>query len=88
LDNSNNTQAIEFQIKGEYVELCNLLKLVGIAESGGRGKALVAEGAVKVDGQPESRKTAKIRAGQVVECLGIKINIHGRQLRAGPEDVV
>ena len=88
MDNSNNTQAIEFQIKGEYVELCNLLKLVGIADSGGRGKALVAEGAVKVDGQPESRKTAKIRAGQVVECLGIKINIHGRQLRAGPEDVV
>lgn len=88
MNNSNNTQTIEFQIKGEYVELCNLLKLVGIAESGGRGKALVAEGAVKVDGQPESRKTAKIRAGQVVECLGIKINIHGRQLRAGPEDVV
>ncbi len=75
MDNSNNTQTVEFQIKGEYVELCNLLKLVGIAESGGRGKALVAEGAVKVDGQPESRKTAKIRAGQVVECLGIEIKI-------------
>jgi len=75
LDNSSNSQTVEFQIKGEYVELCNLLKLVGIAESGGRGKALVAEGAVKVDGQPESRKTAKIRAGQIVECLGIEIKI-------------
>ena len=75
MDNSKITQSIEFQIKGEYVELCNLLKLVGLAESGGRGKALVAEGAVKVDGQPESRKTAKIRAGQVVECLGIEIKI-------------
>lgn len=75
MDNSSNSQTVEFQIKGEYVELCNLLKLVGIAESGGRGKALVAEGAVKVDGQPESRKTAKIRAGQVVECLGIEIKI-------------
>jgi ribosome-associated protein len=75
LDNSSNSQTVEFQIKGEYVELCNLLKLVGIAESGGRGKALVAEGAVKVDGQPESRKTAKIRAGQVVECLGTEIKI-------------
>ena len=74
-DNSKITQSIEFQIKGEYVELCNLLKLVGIAESGGRGKVLVAEGAVKVDGQPESRKTAKIRAGQVVECLGIEIKV-------------
>ena len=75
MDNSKITQSIEFQIKGEYVELCNLLKLVGLAESGGRGKALVAEGAVKVDGQPESRKTAKIRAGQVVECLGIEIKV-------------
>lgn len=75
MDNSSNSQTVEFQIKGEYVELCNLLKLVGIAESGGRGKALVAEGAVKVDGQPESRKTAKIRAGQIVECLGIEIKI-------------
>ena len=75
MNNSSNTQSIEFQINGEYVELCNLLKLVGLAESGGRGKALVAEGAVKVDGQPESRKTAKIRAGQVVECLGIEIKV-------------
>lgn len=75
MDNSSNSQTVEFQIKGEYVELCNLLKLVGIAESGGRGKALVAEGAVKVDGQPESRKTAKIRAGQIVECSGIEIKI-------------
>ena len=75
MDNSSNTRSIEFQIKGEYVKLCNLLKLVGIAESSGRGKALVAEGAVKVDGRPESRKAAKIRAGQVVECLGIEIKI-------------
>jgi ribosome-associated protein len=74
-DNSGSTKTLEFRIKGEYVELCNLLKLVGIAESGGRGKALVAEGAVKVDGRPESRKTAKIRAGQVVECSGIEIKV-------------
>ena len=74
-NNSSNTKPLEFQIKGDYVELCNLLKLVGIAESGGRGKAMVAEGAVKVDGQPESRKTAKIRAGQLVECLGTRIRL-------------
>ena len=66
---------IEFQLTGEYVELCNLLKLVGIADSGGQGKALVAQGEVRVDGQPESRKTAKIRAGQQVECLGSRVVI-------------
>lgn len=68
-------QIIEFELNTEYIELCNLLKLAGIADSGGRGKTMVAEGLVKVDGQPESRKTAKIRAGQTVECLGIKITV-------------
>ena len=34
---------------------------------------MVAEGEVTVDGQPESRKTAKIRAGQRVECRGIRV---------------
>jgi ribosome-associated protein len=62
--------AIEFQLRGEHVRLCDLLKLTGIADSGGQGKHLVAAGEVSVDGQPESRKTAKIRAGQIVECRG------------------
>ncbi|HEX7953741.1 MAG TPA: RNA-binding S4 domain-containing protein [Burkholderiales bacterium] len=66
-------QTIQIQLKGEYVRLCDLLKLAGIADSGGRGKQLVAEGGVTVDGQPESRKTAKIRAGQTVECGGRKV---------------
>ncbi len=64
---------MEFELKGEFIELCNLLKLVGIAQSGGQGKMMVADGIVKVDGKPELRKTAKIRNGQVVECLGEKI---------------
>ena len=66
-------ETIEFQLRGEHVRLCDLLKLAGIAESGGQGKQLVAAGEVKVDGQSESRKTAKIHAGQVVECRGAKI---------------
>jgi ribosome-associated protein len=70
-------QSIEFPLKGEYIELCNLLKLAGVAESGGRGKTLVAEGRVTVDSQPESRKTAKIRVGQVVECMGVQIAVVG-----------
>ncbi|MCL4469545.1 MAG: RNA-binding S4 domain-containing protein [Gammaproteobacteria bacterium] len=71
-------QTVELRLNGEHIELCNLLKLAGVAESGGRGKALVAGGEVTVDGQPESRKTAKIRAGQVVECLGARITVVGK----------
>ncbi len=70
-------QDIEFMARGEYVELCNLLKLTGVADSGGQGKALVAAGEVTVDGQPESRKTAKIRPGQVVVCHGMRITVVG-----------
>lgn len=66
---------VDFELKDEYVELCNLLKLVGLADSGGRGKQMVAEGLVKVDGQPESRKTAKIRSGQVVTCQNVSIKV-------------
>lgn len=67
---------IDFELRDEYVELCNLLKLSGVADSGGQGKAMVAEGLVQVDGQPETRKTAKIRAGQRVECNGVTIEVH------------
>lgn len=68
-------QQLEFQLRGEFVELCNLLKLTGVADSGGAGKALVAEGVVSVDGQVELRKTAKIRAGQLVELGDIEIRV-------------
>ncbi|MBB5017119.1 ribosome-associated protein [Chitinivorax tropicus] len=66
---------IEFELRDDFVELHQLLKLTGIADSGGMGKLLVANGEVRVDGQPESRKTAKIRANQVVECLGTRIRV-------------
>ncbi len=66
---------LEFQVRGEFVELNQLLKLTGVCDSGGAGKALVAEGAVQVDGKVELRKTCKIRAGQVVSVGEIQINV-------------
>jgi ribosome-associated protein len=65
----------EFKLRGEYVALCDLLKLTGIADSGGQGKLMIANGEVTVDGQPESRKTAKIRVNQTVQCLGQTIRV-------------
>ncbi|MGJ4802869.1 RNA-binding S4 domain-containing protein [Luteimonas sp. SDU82] len=64
-----------FALDGEYVELNQLLKLCGVVDSGGAGKALVASGAVRVDGEVELRKTCKIRAGQVVEADGVRIRV-------------
>ena len=59
----------------EFVELNQLLKLVGLADSGGAGKALVASGSVQVDGATELRKTCKIHAGQVVTIEGMEIRV-------------
>jgi ribosome-associated protein len=68
-------QKLTFELNGEYVEVNQLLKLVGLVDSGGAGKNLVASGAVKVDGKPESRKTAKIRAGQTVSLGDVRISV-------------
>jgi ribosome-associated protein len=68
-------QEIEFHLHGEFVELNQLLKLAGVCDSGGAGKALVAGGAVSVNGQVELRKTAKIRAGQVVSLGDVQIRV-------------
>lgn len=65
----------EFVLKGDYIALCDLLKTEGIADSGGQGKAMVAEGIVRVDGAIELRKTAKIRKGQVVEIFDQTITL-------------
>jgi len=68
-------QPIRFELdaRHDHVELNQLLKLVGLCDSGGAGKALVASGAVRVDGQVELRKTCKIRPGQRVDCGGVQI---------------
>lgn len=66
---------VDFELRGEYVALCDLLKIAGVVTSGGEGKARVDAGGVMVDGQPESRRTAKIRAGQVVECDGVRVTV-------------
>ncbi len=66
-------QQLEFDLNGEFVELNQLLKLVGVCDSGGAGKMLVASGDVSVDGKVELRKTCKIRAGQVVTLGDVRI---------------
>lgn len=66
-------QTIEFELDRDHVELNQLLKLTGLCDSGGAGKALVASGAVSVDGAVELRKTCKIHAGQVVALDDVQI---------------
>jgi ribosome-associated protein len=64
-----------FELNAEFVELNQLLKLVGVCSSGGAGKALVAAGEVSVDGHVELRKTCKVRAGSVVTLGDVRISV-------------
>lgn len=68
-------QNIEFDLAPgvPYIEVNHLLKVTGVCDSGGAGKAMVADGMVRVDGAVETRKTAKIRAGQTVTCANVRI---------------
>jgi ribosome-associated protein len=68
-------QKIEFSLNREFVQLNQLLKLTGLCDSGGAGKALVATGTVAVDGSVELRKTCKIRVGQVVTLGDVEISV-------------
>jgi ribosome-associated protein len=58
---------LKYELTGEFIELKNLLKLMGVCESGGAAKMLIAAGEVLVDGEVELRKGRKIRKGQSVQ---------------------
>lgn len=68
-------QNIDFDLTAEFIELNQLMKLVGLVDSGGAGKNMVASGAVSVDGKQELRKTAKIRSGQTVTVGDLQIRV-------------
>ncbi|BDT58054.1 RNA-binding protein [Massilia varians] len=68
-------QKVDFDLTAEFVELNQLMKLVGLVDSGGAGKNMVASGAVAVDGKQELRKTAKIRSGQTVTVGDVQIRV-------------
>ena len=64
-----------FQLRGEFIPLNDLLKLLGLTPSGGAAKALIAEGTVTVDGEVETRIRRKLRPGQVVRFADEEIRV-------------
>jgi ribosome-associated protein len=67
-----------FQLNEDFVELHVLLKLLGLAPSGGAAKAMIAAGNVSVDGVIETRKACKIRSNQVVGVADDEIRVVGQ----------
>ena len=57
---------LRFAVRGDHIQLDQLLKATGLCESGGAAHAAIAEGEVRVDGVVDTRKRAKLRPGQRV----------------------
>ncbi len=57
----------KFKIKGEYIQLNQLLKVIGWCDSGGAANILIHHGEVKVNGVVELRRRNKIFSGFKVE---------------------
>ena len=66
--------AIDFALRGEHITLEALLKASGLA-SGGGAKALIAEGAVHVNGQAETRRGRKLRLGDEVQMGKARVRV-------------
>ena len=63
----------EFKIEGEYIQLIQLLKALGIAETGGHAKYIVEQGEVIRNGEVETRKRAKLIPGDIIEIDDLRI---------------
>ena len=55
-------------IAGDMIRLGQLLKLAGLAESGGEARELVQDGAVRVNGEVEMRRGRQLHRGDLVEA--------------------
>jgi ribosome-associated protein len=65
----------EVAIAGDMIRLGQLLKLAGVAQDGGEAKALLADGAVTVNGEAEARRGRQLGVGDVVSVDGETLRI-------------
>jgi ribosome-associated protein len=68
---------LDFALRGPSITLDALLKATGLAPSGGAAKLLIAEGGVRVNGQPETRRGRKLRDGDEVSLGEALLRIRG-----------
>ena len=77
----SDADSIIAELESEFVELYKILKFEGLSESGANAKQAIADGLVSVNGEVETRKRKKIRAGDQIDFIDHHIEVVGR-----PED--
>lgn len=67
--------AVQLEVRGEFIQLDQVLKVTGLCHSGGFAHSVIEAGEVSVDGVVEKRKRAKLRPGQRVGYAGETIEL-------------
>lgn len=65
----------DFKIEGDYIELIQLLKATGIAQTGGHAKFIVEDGEVIRNGEVEKRKRAKLIPGDEIRVGDVVLHL-------------
>ncbi len=63
------------EIRDATIRLGQLLKLADLVDSGADVKALLADGAVSVNGEPETRRGRQLAVGDVVSVGGDQVRV-------------
>ena len=66
------------ELETEFVELYKILKFEGLSDSGGNAKQAIADGLVSVNGEVETRKRKKIKAGDQIDFIDHHIDVIGK----------
>jgi ribosome-associated protein len=65
----------DVDIRGDTIRLGQVLKLAGVADSGGEARALIEGGGVQVNGEVELRRGRQLHPGDVVAVEGENLRI-------------
>ena len=65
----------DIPIRGEMIRLGRLLKLAGVADTGGEARALVAETRDRVNGEQETRHGRQLKPGDTVTVGELELRV-------------
>lgn len=65
----------------KHIELNTFLRISGVAGTGGSVKLIIRSGAVRVNGESETRNKRKLHAGDLVEYLNKKYEVKAELIR-------
>ena len=75
---------LRLEVRGDHIQLDQLLKTTGLCSSGGFAHAEIDAGKVRVDGVVETRRRAKLRPGQQVDYDGQRVELVGADPSTDP----